>query len=155
MSKGERGEVRACHGQWAWIIVGVSVFTTLPVQAAPIPPVYELQIIPYDDLVIPIYAPFQPVGTPHYADFNGDGITDLLIQAPTSDGKSYIFLGRADGTYGIAAQSWAGTFNGVKWGADVSNIEKCTRVTADGFVDLNQTMHPRGRTGAYSHHSSI
>ena len=151
MSTGKRGEVRVNHGRWArlmaGIVAGVGMLATLPAQAAPIPPVYELQLIPFDDLVIPVYAPFQPVGTPYYADFNGDGITDLFIQAPTSDGKSYIFLGRADGTYGIAAQSWSGTFNGVKWGADVSNIY-IGDFNADGRADIILEAKTSGATSA-------
>ena len=56
MSTGEQGKVRVNHGRWArlmaGIITGIGMLTTLPAQAAPIPPVYEIQIIPYDDLVI-------------------------------------------------------------------------------------------------------
>lgn len=151
MSIDKRGGVRVNHGRWArrmaGIIAGVGMLATLPAQAAAIPPVYELQLIPFDDLVIPVYAPFQPVGTPYYADFNGDGITDLFIQAPTSDGKSYIFLGRADGTYGIAAQSWSGTFNGVQWGADVSNIY-LGDFNADGRADIILEAKTSGATSA-------
>ena len=78
--------------------------------------------IAVSDISIIIPAPYNPVGERHYGDFNGDGITDLLVQAINSNDASYIFLGETQGKYVGIHQQWRNGHVGLQWSSNQSTI---------------------------------
>lgn len=90
-------------------------------------PITIINLIPFDDLLIPVPTPFHPDGVAKQADFNGDGRTDLLVQAANGSGTSYLFLANANNKYTAIAQSWNASYLGLNWGADASVATKARK----------------------------
>ncbi|MBI2778711.1 MAG: VCBS repeat-containing protein, partial [Gammaproteobacteria bacterium] len=98
-------------------------------------PITLTTLIPFDDLLIPVPTPFHPDGVAKQADFNGDGRTDLLVQAPNGSGTSYLFLADANNKYTAITQSWNVSYLGLNWGADASTLY-AGDYNGDGRADL-------------------
>ena len=99
-------------------------------------------LIPMDDLLIPVPTPFNPSGTPIFADFNGDGKQDLLVQALDSSGTTYLFLADANGKYTSVTQQWKNGHLNLNWSSDTSTLwvgDYNSDGRADIIVDSNVT----------------
>ena len=91
--------------------------------------------IAVDDITIIVPTPFNPPGSPIFADFNGDGKVDLLVQALDASGTTYLFLADGNGKYTAISQSWKEGHLGLKWGADKNTIWAAD-YNGDGRADM-------------------
>lgn len=85
--------------------------------------VKTLVLIGLDDLSVPVYTPAAtPDGLCLTADFNGDGLQDLLVQGNTASDNTTIYLGDGSSTYSTVHQSWGNGYLGLDWDAGSSTI---------------------------------
>ncbi len=93
-------------------------------------------LIGLDDLLVPVpTAPKTPNGVCYQADFNGDGILDLLVQGLTASDETVIYLGDNAGKYRNIQQRWSNTYLGLNWGANASTLY-IADYDADGKLDV-------------------
>lgn len=78
-------------------------------------------LIGFDDLLIPVpSAPKTPNGVCYQADFNGDGILDLLVQGLTSADETIVYSGDSAGKYRNIHQRWGNSYLGLNWAANIT-----------------------------------
>lgn len=78
---------------------------------------------------------FEPIAV---ADVNADGFGDLVA---ARQGTVYVYLGRADGTFGTRVESFAGTFDSARFDATGHFAVDVGDVTGDERADLVTVTH--------------
>ena len=127
--------------RWVWRMVAMFSLLLIgwpPAHAVVLPSgttITNWTPIAVDDINIIVPTPFDPPGTPIFADFNGDGKVDLLVQALNASGTTYLFLADTNGKYTTIAQSWQEGHLGLKWGSESSTLW-VSDYNGDGRADI-------------------
>jgi len=87
------------------------------------------------DLFIPRISALVPSGQCIYADFNGDGIQDLLVQGNTDNDTNYLFIADNDGVYKSISQTWLNGYLGLEWASNTSTLY-IDDYNSDGRADI-------------------